>query len=255
MPHQEEILRLRALQNYAFQNVGRVFSLVRGSLQDFVQFFEFDQGNRVFFFFEQGGDGLAGHSVSFIFQPIYLDTVLKHIVMLLAQARQGVGELVRLLNNDIGQPGGGRRSARDLVHNQPNTRGIDEIQHVIERGSQAVDVFAIERRDEGLIELGENIVGHVVATVLDVLELLHAGFNVLEVLQQLLEQAGAVAKVAGHFGKHIEELRVSGNQTNHVKAELSWHIVNTALKSTEKYRMLPAIRSNEGSRSKRKGRR
>jgi hypothetical protein len=48
----KDSLYLCALENHAFQNVGRVFSLVRGGLKDFIKFFELDQGNRIFFFFE-----------------------------------------------------------------------------------------------------------------------------------------------------------------------------------------------------------
>jgi len=39
------------------------------------------------------------------------------------------------------------------VHHEPQARGVYEIQHVVERGSQAVDVLAIKRSDETLIEL------------------------------------------------------------------------------------------------------
>ena len=94
---------LSALEDYAFQNVGRVFSLVGGGLKDFIEFFELDQGNRIFFFFEQHGNSRAGHTISLIFQPVDFYAIFQHVVMLLAQARKRVSKLVGLLDDDSGQ--------------------------------------------------------------------------------------------------------------------------------------------------------
>jgi hypothetical protein len=52
--------------------------------------------------------------------------------------------------------------------------------------------------------------------MLNVLELLHASVNILEIFQRLLEKPGAIAQVAGHFSEHIEELCVSRDEANHV---------------------------------------
>src|SRR5882724_65708 len=91
---------LRALEDYAFQNIGSVFSLVCGCLQDFIQFFKLDQGDWIFLFFEQHGNGGAGDAVGFIFQPVDFDAVLKHVVMLFAQARQSVSKLIGLFYDE-----------------------------------------------------------------------------------------------------------------------------------------------------------
>jgi hypothetical protein len=58
-------------------------------------------------------------------------------------------------------------------------------------------------------------VRHVVAAVLNVLELPDAGVDVLEVFQSLLEKACTIAKIAGHFSKHIEKFCVFRDKTNH----------------------------------------
>ena len=62
-----------------------------------------------------------------------------------------------------------RRRSGDLVHHQPHSSGIDIIEHVIQRGSQTVDVLAIERSDEALIELGDDGMGAIVAAMFDLL--------------------------------------------------------------------------------------
>ena len=82
---------------------------------------------------------------------------------------------------------------RDLVDHQPLTGCINEIQHVVERARQAVNVFAIERSDKGLIEFGQDIVGHLVAEMLNVFEFLDAGLYVFEIIQSLLKEARPIA--------------------------------------------------------------
>src|SRR5579864_1207598 len=136
--------------------------------------------------------------------------------MLFAQTSQGVSKLVSLFYHQASKQRGSRRSAGDLIHHKADAGGIDEVENVIERGSQTVDVFAIERSDEGLVKLGENIVRHVVAAMLNVLELLDARINVLKVFQHLFEQTGAITQIAGHFGEHVEKLCVSWNKADHV---------------------------------------
>jgi hypothetical protein len=51
--------------------------------------------------------------------------------------------------------------------------------------------------------------------VLNVLELADAIIDIFEVFEGLLEQASAVAEIAGHFGEHIKKLGVPGNKANH----------------------------------------
>jgi hypothetical protein len=97
-------------------------------------------------------------------------------------------------------------------------------------------------------------VRHIVATVLNVLELLHTRVDIFKVFQHLFEQTSAIAQVAGHFGKHVEELCISGNKADHVSGRSPGTTVKGMLKSTEKYRMVPVIRSNAGSRKREKGR-
>src|SRR5579859_4429725 len=233
-----------AFQHHAFKDVGSVFRFVSGGFQDFIQLFELDERNGVLFFFEQNSNGGAGNAVGFIFQAIDLDAVLQHVVTLLTQAGQRVSELVRLLDYDFRQHGGGFGRGGDLVHDQADAGGVDEVEDVVERGGQAVNVFAIERGNEGLVELGEDVMGHVVTAVLNVLELADAVVDVVEVLEGLLEQAGAVAEVAGHFGEHVKEFGVSGNEANHADGTLLRDSVNERLKATENYRTRWMIWSN-----------
>jgi hypothetical protein len=80
-------------------------------------------------------------------------------------------------------------------------------------------------------------VGHVVAAVLNVLELADAVIDMLEIFQGLLKQACAIAEVTGHFGEHIKKFSVSGDKANHVGRSSPVDSAKEWLKSTEKYRM------------------
>jgi hypothetical protein len=91
-----------------------------------------------------------------------------------------------------------------------------------------VNIFAVERRDEGLIELGEEVVGDFVAVVLDSLDALHllgharilrkhfqqshsSGVDVFSLLGEKVEKALFARQEAlqksGHVMLSPEELR------------------------------------------------
>ncbi len=66
-----------------------------------------------------------------------------------------------------------RTEANRVQPIQPDQRGrrVDRVHHVVERRGQLVDVFAIERRDEGAIEPLDDLVRQEIALVLDFLDL------------------------------------------------------------------------------------
>jgi len=52
-------------------------SAFRRALQTFQQFLNFYEVDRIFFAVKQGGDGLLGHLVGFVFQTVDLDAWLR----------------------------------------------------------------------------------------------------------------------------------------------------------------------------------
>src|SRR6266496_1553519 len=62
--------RLRAFQRHGFKHVGSVFGLVGSGFQDFVQFFELDQLNRIGLTLKQLRNSLAADAVGFILQAV-----------------------------------------------------------------------------------------------------------------------------------------------------------------------------------------
>ena len=87
---------------------------------------------------------------------------------------------------------------------------LDAVEDVVEAAGQAVDVLPFERGDEGVAEPGEELVGDVVALVLDGLDVLVFLLDVLVVVDELLEGQGALPEVGGVLAEEVEELVVLG---------------------------------------------
>ena len=68
-----------------------------------------------------------------------------------------------------------------------------------------MDVFAIEWRDEALIELGDDGVGGAIALVLDGLHLLNAHAKVVRILEDAAEELRALREVARKLVEEFEK--------------------------------------------------
>ena len=90
------------------------------------------------------------------------------------------------------------------------------VDDVVEPRGQLVDVLALERRDEGGVQLVECPMRDVVALVLDVLHLAHALVEAVPPLEHLLEQARGIEHLGGELIEQIEEAGVPGKQSE-------WH--------------------------------
>ena len=125
-------------------------------------------------------------------------------------------QLFRLFQDDSGQYLGRRRRLGDLVGQQAVTGAEDEIEDVIERRGQQVNVFAVEGRDEGLVQLDQDAVRHVVAAVLDLLDLLHGSGHLLivVVVQQVGQDLRTLDHVVRDFREHVEKLGVTRDEAH-----------------------------------------
>ena len=79
-----------------------------------------------------------------------------------------------------------------------------------------MNVFPVERRDEGLIEFHQQAVGQVVAVVLNLLDSLDLARHalVIVVVQQLSQNSGRIDNIAGHFLEHVEKLGFTRDQAH-----------------------------------------
>ena len=98
------------------------------------------------------------------------------------------------------------------VHSRLAT--LDAVENIVEAAGQGVDVLALERCDEGVAELSEELVGDIVAPVLDLLDPVVLLLDVREVIDQLLEGLGPLAEVGRVLPEEVEELVVLGEQAD-----------------------------------------
>ena len=78
-----------------------------------------------------------------------------------------------------------------------------------------MNVFAVERRDECLVQFGDDRVGGLVAFVLDCLHLLCSYTQIHGILQDAAEPFGAFRQIARKFCEKLEELHLAWDQAKH----------------------------------------
>ena len=105
----------------------------------------------------------------------------------------------------------GRLGDLEVVH--PARHALDAVQDVVEAAGEAVDVLPVERGDEGLPELGEDLVGDHVPLVLDVLDVLVFFFYFLVVVHELLKGQDAGLEVGRVLAEEPEKLLVLGEES------------------------------------------
>ncbi len=93
----------------------------------------------------------------------------------------------------------------DAIGDQAAGGGVGEIEDVVDFAGKLVDVFAVERSDEGSIQLLEQIVGDGVVGVLDVLDFFGGGGGIREIFQHGDHGLGGYVNVFGELHEHVVE--------------------------------------------------
>ena len=157
---------------------------------------------------EQRRDGLADDPVAVVLQPVQLDRVVRDVPEP-AQPRHGLRDLARRRVEHPREVLRLRHRRLDLV--QPEVVGdlLGEVDHVVERGGQLVDVLAVDRRHEGLVEALDDVVRDPVALLLADQDLARELVALGVLLQQLLEQSDGALDVPARFLEEVEELTIA----------------------------------------------
>ena len=92
----------------------------------------------------------------------------------------------------------------DVQHHHSARRTVEPVDDVVETRGEKVNVFAIDRRDEALVDANVDRVRELIGEVLDVLDLLHEFRGPLRLREQLIEELRRGAKV---LGKLVEQAR------------------------------------------------
>ena len=139
--------------------------MVRGGFEEFVDLFYLNEGDAIFFVFEQIRHQAADQMIRFILDPVDLDAVLHHFLFLiqrlerlLERAAAGVNHLAELHH--------AQRNRAHAIRDHAMDRVFNAIEHVIEARGKRMNVLRIERGDEGGIQTREDLVDHLIALML-----------------------------------------------------------------------------------------
>src|SRR5579884_523734 len=100
----------------------------------------------------------------------------------------------------------------DPVQHDSVRRFLDQIEHVVQRRCQAIDIVAIERRDEGGIQLTEDAVSDIVAEVLEVLQTPGMLLEPVATLEHGVELAHGRHEVVDILPEEDKKLPLFGNE-------------------------------------------
>src|ERR1700674_5858495 len=193
-----------ALEDDTFDDVGDVFALVDGGLDDFEDFFPLDDLDGIFLFIEELGDERAAEAVAIVFVAVDLDAVLERFLRLFERANSQF-DLRGGRNLDLDEIEGSRTDAIDAIEHKTAGGGVDQIDDVVQTSAELVNVFTVERGDEGLVELGEEGVGDFVAFVLDGLYDLHLFRHAGVMRQHFMQGFGPHMDIRCLFCKEVKE--------------------------------------------------
>src|SRR5919198_1287137 len=161
----EPTVRLGVLDHDALKRVGHVLARVDRLFEALEDVLPPDDDQRVDAALEQRGDGVAADAVAVVLQAVDLDRVVRDGVER-AQARHRLGDLARGLQQHVRQALRLLHRGLDLVEAEVVGDLVDEVDDVVQRADQVEDVLAVDRRDEGLIEVLVDVVRDPIALLL-----------------------------------------------------------------------------------------
>src|SRR3954462_452637 len=203
--------RSRGLYHYPFEDVGDRLAGVDRVLEPLVDVLPADHDHRVDAALEQCRHRLAADPVAVVLQPVHLDRVVRDVAEV-AQPRHRLGQLAAALEQHVGEPLRLLERGLDLVEAEVVRDLLGVIDHVVERRGERVDVLAVDRGDEHLVEAADDVVGDPVALLLADQDVAGEVGVVGEVAQHLIEQVGGALDVSGGLLEQVEELAVPGHE-------------------------------------------
>ncbi len=208
-----------ALEDDAFDDVGDVFALVYGGFDDFEDFFPLDDLDGIFLFIEELGDERAAQAIAIVFVAVDLDAVLERFLRLFQRAN-GHLDLGGGRNQDLDEIEGSAADAIDAIEHKSAGSGVDQIDHVVQTAAEFVNVFTVKGGDEGLVQLGEEGVGNLVAIVLDSFDDLHLFRHPGVVRKHSIQGFSPHMDIGCLFCKEVKETLFARQEP----LQKSWHL-------------------------------
>src|SRR4051812_14227499 len=160
------------LDGDAMHRVGDAHAQIDRDLERLVHLLPADHLERVGRTGEQRADGVVIDRVPFLFQLLDHARLCTHVTRRPDRRDSGGDVLCRLTDHVRHLL---RRLAHlvDVQHDDPTRRSVQPIDDVVQPGREQMDVLAVDRRDEALVDPGIDREGQDVRLMLDVLDLPH----------------------------------------------------------------------------------
>jgi hypothetical protein len=207
-----------AFEGDGFDDVGDVLALVHGGFDDFEDFLPLDDLDGVFFFVEELCDEGTAEAVALVFEAVDLNSMPEDVVRC-SEGVNGGGNLGGCLEKNLCEVADAVTDFVHAVEDEAAGSGVGEVQHIVELGAELVDVLAVKGRDEGLVELQEDVVSDFVALVLDGLDVLRLFRHAGVVREHFHERSCAGLDVFRLHGEEIEKTLIARQQS----PQKAWH--------------------------------
>src|SRR5262245_43682760 len=206
--------RLGMLEDDALDDVRHVLAAVGDQLEQLVDRAQLDQLLHVGFLAKQPRHRGAHHPVGIGLQPVDFLAGLQYRLRV-AQVREQANSCLHAVARHLADLRellrlGGR--APDVVEHHGLGDVLDEIQDVIHPGNEQVDLVAVERRDEGLVQQRDRLVGDLVRAALGLVDATGVVVGGAGVGHQLAERLAALDDLRGVGVEELEEPALAGHQ-------------------------------------------
>src|SRR5262249_12769781 len=198
------------MEDHAVDDVGPVLAPVGGVLEVLVDLLPLDDGDRIPLLLEEPGHRRAEDVVGLVLHPVDLDAGPDDGLGILhvAQPAQRALDLLRGAQEHRRHRLALGRQVRDLEERDPPRGRLDVVHDVVHPRDQAMDVVALDGRDEGLVQRLHAMVRDHVGFVLDLLDPL-GGRDRVDLVrgerQELLHPLDGLGRVAL---EEVEEARL-----------------------------------------------
>src|SRR5688500_9588928 len=200
------------LDDDPLDHVGRILARIDGVLEEGVDLLPLDHLDGIGSVIgEEVRDRLAADAIALVLEPMDLDPMRRDVLEAL-ELLECTDQLLALLHDDLGLLVRHRCRLLDLVEDAGVGDLLDEVEHVVQAADQLVDVLAVERRDEGVLELLADVVADGVAAALRVPELARQALTLLVGTEELLEHPGSRQDVLTVLDEELEELLLAWNE-------------------------------------------
>ena len=166
---------------------------------------------------EEAGEGGEVVVVADVFEAVDFDDFGLEVGELAGGAEEfdGTGEGDGGLHENFGLFDEGGLENFYVIGSEAFGEGVDVVDDRVELADEGVDVFAIERRDEGAIEAFQRLVGDFIGVVLFLADAGDFFHGVGEIGGEGVEVAGAGDGVGGEAFEEVVENRVLGEEVEH----------------------------------------